>query len=109
MAVDRQVTDETTDESPVEEDPFVASAAPLTREQLFHTNLYRWSIKPGYAPSPLRLRASLTLSRFSPQLSSLHAHLRQLESDKSDMESEYQAVFGQLRYHSISQFLSFFL
>ena len=106
MAVDRQVTDETTDESPVEEDPFVASAAPLTREQLFHTNLYRWSIKPGYAPSPLRLRASLTLSRFSPQLSSLHAHLRQLESDKSRMESDYQAVFGQLRYHSISQFLS---
>jgi DNA mismatch repair ATPase MutS len=63
MAVDRQAIEETTDESPVEEDPFVASAAPLTREQLFPTNLYRWSIKPGYALSPLRLGLSLTPSQ----------------------------------------------
>ena len=30
MAVDRQVIEETTDESPEEEDSFVASAAPLS-------------------------------------------------------------------------------
>ena len=58
MAVDRQVIEEATDESPEEEDPFVASAAPLSRDQLFPTNLYRWSIKPGYALSPLHLSTS---------------------------------------------------
>ena len=57
MAVDRQVIDETTDESPEEEDLFVASAAPLNRDQLFPTNLYRWSIKPGCVLSALHLRA----------------------------------------------------
>ena len=106
MAVDRQITDETTDERPEEEDPFVASAAPLTREQLLPTNLYRWSIKPGYALSPLFLRVLLTRLRFSPQLSKLHAHLAQLESEKSRMESEYQAAFSELHYHSISRLLS---
>lgn len=115
MAVDRQVIEETTNveetmnESPEERDLFVASAARFTREQPFHTNLYRWSIKPGYALSPLRLRASLTLPRFSSYLSSLHTHLEQLESEKSRMESEYQAVFGELRCHSIYRLLRVFL
>ena len=58
MAVDRQVIEEATDESPEEEGPFVASAAPLSGEQLFPTNLYRWSIKPGYALCPLHLSTS---------------------------------------------------
>ncbi len=105
----RQVIGEATDESPEEEDPFVASAVPLSREQLFPTNLYRWSIKPGYALSPLHLRASLTPCRFSRQLSTLHTHLGGLESEKSHMESEYQSVFSEWHYHSISRFLSLFL
>ena len=55
-AVDRQTTEEKkTNESVEEEDPFVASAARLIQERLFPTNLYRWSIKPGYALSPLWL------------------------------------------------------
>ena len=69
-AVDRQIieettnVEETTNESPEERDLFVASAARFTREQPFYTNLYRWSIKPGYALSPLRLRVSLTRPGF---------------------------------------------
>ena len=98
-AVDRQEAEAKTNEGP-EEDPFVASAAPLTQEQLFPTNMYRWSIKPGYTLSPLRLRASLTPLRFSPKLSSLHAHLGKLDSNKSLMESKYQDDFSRLHYQS---------
>ena len=98
-AVDRQATEEKTNESVEEEDPFVASAAPLTHEQLFPTNLYRWSIKPGCILSLLCLRAKLTPFRFSPQLSNLHAQLGKLETKKSHMESGYQDVFSGLHYH----------
>ena len=98
-AVDRQTTEEKTNESVEEEDPFVASAAPLIREQLFPTNIYRWSIKPGYALSLLHLRVLLTPFRFSPRLSDLHARLGKLETKKSNMESGYQDVFSGPHYH----------
>jgi DNA mismatch repair ATPase MutS len=51
MAVDRPVTEEKTNDSiseGLEEDFFIASAAPLTQEQLLPTSLYKWSIKPGW-------------------------------------------------------------
>lgn len=98
-AVDRQTTEEKTNESVEEEDPFVASAVPLIREQLFPTNIYRWSIKPGYALSLLHLRVLLTPFRFSPRLSDLHARLGKLETKKSNMESGYQDVFSGPHYH----------
>ena len=98
MAVDRQATEEKTNES-LEEDPFIASAAPLAQEQLFPTNMYKWYIKPGYALSPLCFRALSTPFRFSPQLSNLHAHLGLLEAKKSRMESDYQSLFSELHYH----------